>query len=104
MANTKSNFAKSVNEEVVNHYGAVRLRVIGSASLKMNLFSLDRVKQFILLPLTIISKNFIEPTRLSNFTQQRARLEIRTTEIDETFRISKVIIFVKPIAKSYPNG
>ncbi len=103
MANTKSNFAKSVNEEVINHYGAVRLRVKGSANLLLKLFSLDEVKQTTLLPVPILAKNNIEPNRLSNFTQQRAKLEIRTIEINETFQISKIIVFVRPTAKSYPE-
>jgi hypothetical protein len=96
--------AKSVtNEEVINHYGAVRLRVTGSANLKLTLFSLDEVKISPLLPLTILSRTNIEPNRLANFTQQKAKLEIRTTELNETFKISKVIVFVRPVAKSYPE-
>lgn len=103
MTTRRSSFASSVNEEVINHYGAVRLRVTGSASLLLKLFSSDEVKQKTLLPLTIVSKTNIEPNRLANFTQQKAKLEIRTTEIDETFKISKIIVFVKPVAKSYPQ-
>lgn len=103
MANTKTSFAKSANEEVINHYGAVRLRVVGSASLRLTLFSLNEVKISPLLSLPIISKTNKEPNRLSNFTQQRAKLEIRTTEVDEVFQISKVIVFVRPVAKSFPE-
>lgn len=103
MATTKASFARSANEEVINHYGAVRLRAKGSASLKLTLYSLDEIKQFSLLPIVIIANNNVEPNRLSNFTQQRAKLEIRTTEINETFQISKAIIFTKPVAKSYPE-
>lgn len=94
----------SRNEETVNHYGAVRLRAVGSAALKLILYSLDEVKQFHAKDLTIKSKNNIELNRLTNFTQQRAKLEIRTTEINEVLQINKVIIFVKPVAKSYPEG
>lgn len=97
MAKTKA------NEEVINHYGAVRLRVKGSANLRLVLYSLDEIKQNALLAVPIQSKTDVEPTRLSNFTQQRAKLEIRTTEIDETFQISKIVVFVKPVAKSYPQ-
>ncbi len=103
MANTKSNFAKSVNEEVINHYGAVRLRVSGSASLQMTFYSLDEVKSSVLVPVTLASPTNIEPNRLSNFTQQRAKLQIKTTGLGETFLISKIIIFIKPVAKSFPE-
>ncbi len=90
-------------EEIVNHYGAVRLRVNGSASLQMTLFSLDEVQSNVLLPLTLSSITNIEPNRLSNFTQQRAKLQIKTTGLGETFQISKIIVFAKPVAKSFPE-
>jgi hypothetical protein len=103
MAVTRQSFAKSVNEDVINHYGAVRMNASGSGNLLLKLFSLDEVKQSTLLPLVLKAKSDIKPNRLSNFTQQTAKLEIRTTEMDETFNINKVIIFVKPVAKSYPE-
>jgi hypothetical protein len=94
---------QSSNEEVINHYGAIRLRVTGSASLRLTLYSLDEVKISPLLAVPLQSRTNIEPTRLSNFTQQRAKLEIRITEMNETFQISKIIIFARPVAKSYPQ-
>lgn len=93
----------SVNEEVINHYGAVRLGVTGSGNLRLTLYSLDEVKVSPLLPLVLQTRTNIEPNRLANFTQQRAKLEIRTTEIDEHFKVTKVIVFVKAVAKSYPE-
>ena len=103
MGVTKQSFAKSANEEVINHFGAVRVRATGTASLNLTLFSLDETKNSVLIPLVIQAKTNIEPNRLSNFTQQRAKLEIRTLAINETFKISKVIVYVRPVAKSYPE-
>jgi hypothetical protein len=91
------------NEEIINHYGAVRLRIVGSANLRLTLYSLDEVKVLPLIAVPLQSKTNIEPNRLSNFTQQRAKLELRITEINETFQCSKIIVFVKPVAKSYPQ-
>lgn len=93
----------SSNEEIINHFGAVRLRVTGSASLRLKFLSLDESKQFALKPLTLLARTDIEPNRISNFTQQRAKLEIRTTEINETFSISKIVIFTRPVGKSLPE-
>jgi len=93
----------SSGEEVINHYGAVRFRVNGSGNLLMKLFSHDEVKMYTLLPIILQAKTNIEPNRICNFTQQKAKLEVRVTELDETFRISKIIVFVKPVAKSYPE-
>ncbi len=94
---------KKINEEVVNHFGAIRLRVNGSANLQMTLYSLDEVESTVLIPLAIQAVTNIEPNRLSNFTQQRAKLQIKTTGLGEMFQISKILIFTKPVAKSFPE-
>jgi hypothetical protein len=103
MARTKQTFARSVDEEVINHYGAVRTHITGVGNLRLTLFSLDEVKVSPLLPIILRARNNIEPTRLANFTQQKAKLELRTTEIDEVFNSNKIIVFVRPVAKSYPG-
>ncbi len=91
------------NEGIINHYGAIRLRINGSASLQMRLLSMDEVKTSSLLTVTIKSLTNDEPTRLCNFTQNRASLEIKTTLINEKFIISKIVIFVKPVATGIPS-
>jgi hypothetical protein len=91
------------DEQVINHYGAVRLRVNGSGNLLMTLFSFDEVRNNILVPVPLQTATSTEPNRLSNFTQQRAKLMISTQNINETFQISKIIVFVKPVAKSFPE-
>lgn len=89
-------------EEVVNHYGMVRLRITGSGSFRMTLYSLDEIKSNTLATLSLSATTHREPDRLSNFTQQRASLDGRVIAIDEWFEISKIIIFAKPVAKSFP--
>lgn len=93
----------SSDEEVINHYGSVRLRVYGSGNLMLFLRSFSNTKTSTLLPLIMRTRTNIEPTRLANFTQQKASLEIRTTEINEIFNINKIVVFVRPVAKSYPG-
>lgn len=93
----------SGGEEVINHYGAVRLHVTGFGSLQMTLFSLDETLSNVLIPITLNTATAVEPTRLANFTQQKAKLQIMTTNIGEYFQISKIIIFTKPVAKSWPE-
>ena len=94
---------KFSDEELINHYGAVRMRVVGSGNLRMKLLSLDEVKSVTLVPFIMEDPAWKEPTRLANFTQQRAQLEISTTNINDYFTISKIVIFVKPTATSYPE-
>lgn len=91
-------------EEVVNHYGFVRLRIAGDGFLRLRLLSLDEVKEKVMVALEMDDPQWIEPTRLTNFTQQRAQLEIKTTQIDEVFHCSKIIIFAKQTATSYPGN
>jgi hypothetical protein len=94
---------KTLDEQVINHYGAIRLRVNGSGNLQMSLFSFDEVQSVVLVPIPLNSTTAVEPNRLSNFTQQRAKLMIRTFNINETFQISKIIVFTKPVAQSFPE-
>jgi hypothetical protein len=89
--------------ETVNHYHSVRIRVNGSGNLRGMFYSLDDVNSQVLTPLAMQSLTNIQPTILLNFKEQRAALEFKTTEIDETFRIGKIIIFVKPLWTSYPQ-
>ena len=91
-------------EGLIQHYGSVRLRVTGSASLKLRLISDDAIRENVLVPITLATATNIEPTRLSNFTQQSAQLEIETDAINEYFLISKIVIFTKPTATSYPGS
>jgi len=87
----------------INHFGLVRLRVTGNGDLKMTLYSLDDVNSEELIDLTMSASTNLIPSRLANFVDQRAYLEIKTEFMDEVFTISKIAIFVKPKATSYPE-
>lgn len=89
--------------ENISHFTAVRMRVTGAGSLQMRLLSLDEEYTQTLLPFDLVSSTSRQPTRLCNFNQQRAQLEIKTTEIDEVFKINRIIFFVKEIYTSYPG-
>ena len=89
--------------EYTQHYHAIRIRVKGSGNLKLTLYSLDDVKSQTLTPVAMSSSTNIAPTQLADFNQQRARLDIRTTEIDETFTINQINVYIKPIYSSYPQ-
>ncbi len=85
------------------HFGLVRLRVTGSGNLQQILHSLDDVRSNVLANHAMTAVTDVEPTVLANFTQQRAYLEIKVDQINEWFNISKIIVFVKPVATSYPQ-
>ena len=39
---------------------------------------------------------------LSNVVEQRVQLELKTTAINETFTVHRIVIFAKPIATMLP--
>ena len=98
MANKK----KSTGEESEYHVVGVRMRVTGVGTLNMALTDLSQVQTLNLVPFTMATSTRIEPTRLTNFQSQRTRLEGNVNVISEYFRISKIIIFAKPVAVEYP--
>ncbi len=89
-------------EDIV-HFGGVRLRVTGTGNLRMTFFSLDDESSSVLAPIAMSNTTGREPLRLANFISQRGMLEIKTTAINEVFRINRVIIFEKALWTSYPG-
>lgn len=89
--------------ENINHFNGIRVRVLGNGNLRPTLFSLSDVYEQVLIPLNMEEATNIQRTQLANFIQQRASLELKTTEIDEVFTISRIILFVKPMFTSVPQ-
>ena len=90
--------------ENISHFASIRIRLNGSGELKMRVISLDDVRDKTLVPFQMALKNRIIPTRIVNFTEQRACFELKTTEINEKFRINRIIIFMKEVFTSYPGS
>lgn len=89
--------------EAIIHFNAIRMRVVGSGQLRLSMVSLDSIETQTLVPLTMASATDIQPTRLCNFIKQRAQLELKTTSINEIFKINRIIVFAKPMFTSYPG-
>lgn len=90
--------------ENISHFAAIRVRMTGSGLLRMRVFSLDdeRLKQ--LVPFQMSFTTRIIPTRLVNFVETRASFELRTTGIDEKFRINRIVVFMREIYTSHPGS
>ena len=93
---------QKLGSEFEHHIVAVRLRVNGQGNLLLSLTDLDDIQNSDLVPLPMQEKTRFEPTRLANFQSQRTRLVGTTTELNEIFKIDKIIIFAKPVAVEYP--
>jgi len=101
---TGSALSELSSGEQISHFAAIRIRLNGTGNLKMSVHSLDDVRSKILVPFTMQTKARIIPTRLVNFMEQRAAFELTTTEIDEVFRINRIVVFTKEVFTSYPGS
>jgi hypothetical protein len=90
--------------ENISHIAAIRIRLNGVGNLKMSVYSLDNIRSKTLVPFLMQLQTRIIPTRIVNFTEQRASFELKTTELGERFRINRIVIFMKEVATSYPGN
>lgn len=86
----------------IGHWTGVRIRVIGSGNLLMELESLDAAETETLAPLAMSTSSGREGFRLANLTTFRASLRLEVTEINEWFKIGGIVIFVKKVASEFP--
>lgn len=89
--------------EVISHFNMVRLRVNGRGNLKLKLLSMQDVTYQQLAEIQMADTTNIQPRVLANFKEQRAKLEIGTTSINDFFRINRIIIYTKFFASEFPG-
>jgi hypothetical protein len=94
----------SATQDNIIHYTSVRMRVIGSGSLDMTMYSQDEVYSFDLSPIIMHATTNIRPTKLMNFQHQRAYLKGSTNVQGEWFKINKIVIYAKEVFADYPDG
>jgi len=90
--------------EATTHFGSIRIRVNGSGKLRMAAYSLDDLNSKTLVPLEMELRNRYSPTRLVNFSEQRATFELKTIDYGDYFRVNRIVIFTKELYKSYPGS
>jgi hypothetical protein len=90
--------------ESTSHFASIRIRVDGTGFLRVAVFSLDDLNSKLLTPFIMNPKNRYSITRLVNFVEQRATFEIKTTGLNEKFRINRIIVFSKELYRSYPGS
>lgn len=88
--------------EAIQHFSHLRARVVGSGTLKGQMISLDDTYFTNLPETTLAAVTDIEPTILTNFVTQRARIKFYTTEENEWMRFNRIIVFLKDFGSEYP--
>ncbi len=91
------------------HSAAERYRIRGKGLLRTRLLNQGEIlseenslRYVNLDPINMNLKSNQEKTVLSNFQDQGIQLQFKTIHINETFNISKIILFTKPVAEGYP--
>lgn len=84
----------------INHCGPISILVMGSGNLRVSLNNLA-LKSYTCNPITMDASGDFKVT-LGNFANQKMQLIIETSAIDEYFRISSIIPYIKPVASGYP--
>ena len=85
------------------HFHSIRYTITGSGVLDSELNSSDDVTSQTLPTITMAAATNRQPTILCNYKEQTAYLEFSVDAINEWFHISKINIFIKPIATGYPQ-
>lgn len=81
----------------INHFGAVKFRIIGSGSLLLTVYGEDSSNIQTLPPLTLASAPGLEPYRLFNFINEKCSIKIRTHLFGEYYTVSKYMLFAKAL-------
>lgn len=85
------------------HFGAIRIRLTGSGYMQSSLLSYDEVQQSNQVQSTMQSVTAYPVNILTNFTAFASKLELKTVNFGESFFISQIILYVKPVATSIPQ-
>jgi hypothetical protein len=90
--------------EYISHCVSVRLRVNGTGNIRTAVFDFGNTNFMYLVDL-LMNDNITGRTltALANFNSELIQAEIRTTAIDEVFRVSRIIPYVKVSKMSYPQ-
>lgn len=93
---------KALRGDNVLHAVAIRIRATGDGNLRTSLHSLQDVNNRTIDPIIMSASTNKLATKITNFLDQRIQLKITTTDIDETFTISRFYVFVKESTTGYP--
>lgn len=86
----------------ISHCVAAQVFVHGTGQLHTKVLSINNLNFYSGSVITMSESTDKFSVSLMNFSSQKMQLEIKTDALDEYFRISKITVFVKPVASGYP--
>lgn len=89
--------------EMINHFNAVRIDLLGSGDLKLTAWASNESFSNDLVPITMSTTTYIQPTALMNMKQHRMSLEFYVEDINEYFQIKRLNLFMKMMFTSVPQ-
>lgn len=87
---------------LIYHCVGVRIRVTGSGLLRTSLHDLG-VESSTLHTITMQLATGKFGNVIANFKSQKMQVEVKTTSINERFKISNIMVFTKPSSTGYPQ-
>lgn len=88
---------------MINHFNAIRIDVLGSGSLQLRAWAYNDSFSVDLVPITMSTTSYIQPTALMNMRQHRMSFEFYVEEINEYFEIARINLFMKVMFTSVPQ-
>ena len=94
--------ANNITTGELSHFAYSRFRVTGNGTLQLILRSQDPNVNFPMTAIPLQTVTNREPIVYSNFIDQKAQLHGFTTNLDDDFLISRIVVWIKPISFNYP--
>jgi hypothetical protein len=94
---------KSAQQGWINHFGGVKLRVVGSGSLQIQAAGEDGINSTTIPPLTLATAPGYEPDRIFNFINEKMSLRFRVSNFGEYYTINRIDIYGKPLWLRRPS-
>jgi len=94
---------KTPQRDWISHFGGLKLRVIGSGNLQINLTGEDGSNSQDPPGITLSTNSGAEPDRLINFINEKCSIKLRVSFPGEKFNLSKVTLYARPLWLRRPS-
>jgi hypothetical protein len=91
-------------EGLVYHCVGVRYRVTGAGNFYTKLHSFDEQNSTQLADVILQSATAYLPSKLANFRSQGMQVEFGVDEIEDTFVLDRIVVYIKPTTTGYPQS